>query len=329
MRNFWAIKEIRVAILVIGTLALVYIGLSYLRGRDVLSRPMQVKAEYVRINGLNTGDPVLLNGYQVGKVNETRMDPKTYRITALFDIERRIKLPNNTVAVIAAINLFGDKGIMLLPGDGKEMLRDGDLLQDSLEVALTDKLQSELAPVVENLNDAIANVNGVFTSLDAVLRDTLKFQRMTSEIGQVAHNFALASGYITSVVIKMDSTASSLRSMLANLEAQNEKIDRIMANTGVVTDSLAAASSDLKTGITNLKNTLAQLDAFLTQVNQGEGSLGKLANNDSLYTNLNNTAESLNRLLIDFREHPKRYVHFSVFGRKERTGKENKGNGSN
>lgn len=189
-------------------------------------------------------------------------------------------------------------------------------------MALTDKIQRELAPVVEHLNGAIDNVNNVFQSLDAVLKDTLKFQRMTADIGSMARNFATASKYVGNVVQTMDSAATSLRAMLANLEAQNENVTRIMANSAMVTDSLAAASSELKQGIANLESTLAQLDAFLTQVNEGKGTLGQLATNDSLYQNLDKTAASLNRLLVDFREHPKRYVHFSVFGRKEKATKE-------
>lgn len=321
MGKIWQIKEVRVALLVIGALVLVFTGLGYLKNRSLLSQPAVFSAVYDRGNGLNVGDPVLLNDFGVGIVRETRIDPVTYHITAFFEVDRAVKLPEGTVAMISSLSLLGDKGIRLLPGTGPGFLKGGTVLPDSLEEGVTDRLETELIPLKNNLNETIQYLSGVSRSLNAILRDTLKYQRISTDLATTLHNFADASGSFKTLAVKLDTTAAKLESLMANLEQQNARIDRMMAGAATVSDSLAAASGDLKAGIAQLRGGLAELNTLLTAVNDGQGSLGKLATDDSLYTHLSHTAASLDKLFIDLREHPKRYVHFSLFGRRDKADK--------
>lgn len=324
MFKFWQIKEVRVAILVIGALVLVYIGLSYLRGRSVVNRPMIFSSLYKDVDGLQKGSQVRLNGFAVGMVRELTIDPKTYLIRVSYEVDRTVKIPKDSYAMIASFDLLGTKGIKLLMGKSDKFAITDDMLQDSLEMALSAQLQAQLGPVKDNLNTTILSVNEMVSSLAAILRDTVKYQGMVSDLALITRNFGSASGDFKNISTKLDTASGSLKLTLAALERQSATLERIIANSGIVTDSLAAASADLKASITAAKGTITSLDALTSQLKSGNGSLGKLFYNDSLYTNLSNTTESLNKLFIDLQAHPKRYVHFSLFGKKDKADKEKK-----
>jgi phospholipid/cholesterol/gamma-HCH transport system substrate-binding protein len=225
-------------------------------------------------------------------------------------------LTDSTAAVLASSSVLGGKAISLKIGPGNRVLQDEDTLLASTEKNLSEMINEKITPITENVDTALVNLNVLIK----------KFQAM--------------SGNIDATLVNLRATSSTLNSTLA----QNQRAIQGIANN---LNTLSASMNDPQTGVRPLlgkfnsfADTLSQmqlaqtvertnrsidnLNKMLTQINQGQGSLGKLTKNDSLYNNLNQFAADLDALVVDLKANPKRYVSISVFGRKEKKPKEEK-----
>lgn len=310
-------KEIKVGVIVTLAIAGAIWGINYLKGRDLFSNSNTYYVVYSQINGLAKSNTITINGYKVGQVDKISFLPdNSGRILIELNVNSSTFVSKDATAIIASADLLGTKVVQLQLGESKIAAVDDDTLAGDLE----DGMMAQIEPVklkmqtlmtsvdslVNNLNSALnaqnrVNIDQSFSSLTATLKhlDRISFtldEMTTSENG------------------KIKTTLTSVNSMTANLANNNEKINKIINNLATLSDSLAAAN--LKSAIDNLNKNMSEFAVMLDKVNKGEGSLGKLMNDDKLYTNLNSSSAHLDSLLIDFKENPKRYVHFSVFGKK-------------
>jgi phospholipid/cholesterol/gamma-HCH transport system substrate-binding protein len=305
-------KEFKIGLFSIITIALLYIGFNFLKGIEFFSTSNQYYALYRNIDGLQVSNSVIINGLVVGRVSSiTFLQDRKNQILVELDINGNIVLGDSTRAILVSEGFLGGKAIELrIPQTITNPLDDGDTIKSEIAMGLIESLTEQTQPVADNVGILIRKFNNLMDSLlltEQVIRQTVINLNSTMETSSdiVANNQQRISnsiGNIESLTAKLDQSAGTLKVVLDK--------------TGVLMDSLNQL--ELSSAIDNLSQVSENLNAVLTGMQQGEGTMGKFLKDDSLYNNLTKTAEDLDKLLVDLRENPKRYVHFSVFGRKDR-----------
>jgi len=306
--------EVKIGVIVLSTIALVIWGINYLKGQNVLKRTDVYYAVYDDVAGLKMSGSVVLSGCKVGLVNSIGfMDSKLDKVIVGFYVNSEFKLPKNSIAQIYSSDLLGTKVIKIIPSDEKEYAQIGDTLLGNIDSDMMAKLQEQITPLVETSTNAILGIDTLVTSinqvLDPVTQQKLKEALISLESTTTSISRQLSPGG------NLDKTFNSLQAFTKMLDANKDKLSSAFANLESITDSVASAN--LTQTLDNINATFAQSQILLEKINKGEGSIGLLATNDSLYNNLVSASGNLAALLEDMNQHPKRYVHFSIFGKKD------------
>ncbi len=318
-------KEVKVGLVVVLAIAFLIYGVNYLRGIDLFKSSRDYYAMYQRVDGLVAASPVQYQGLKVGQVLSTELvevRPGMMRMVVAFRIDNKVlKLPKDTRARLVSADLFGTKAIDLVPGTSTELLKAGDTLNAEEQLSLQARVDAQIAPVMQKAENLMASLDTMINAISQVLgenADNLEksigsFKDITQNIKEftVKLNTLIdqESGKISSTLSKVDNLASSL-------SQQTGKIDRTLSNVSAISDTLAAA--DIGGAIRSAYAAVNNMNDLIAQINNGEGSLGKLIHTDSLHQALVRSGEELARLIENIREHPNRYMHISVFGRKEK-----------
>lgn len=304
-------KELKVGILSVVTIAMLYFGFNFLKGSDLFSSTNTYFVVYDNVDGLTSSNPVTLNGLSVGRVKSIKIQQdRNNQLLVAMEVRKDIILRKGTQAVLADGGLLGDKAIRLQISPTGTQLENGDTLQGFKEAGISALLQAKTLPVMDKADSLVRNLNVVtkgFTETGAILNQVLRNYDQTGTVLRSAleRNQKDLSTLITNL--------SKLSGSLVETEKQ---IGPLLAKAGTFADSLKA----LRLGQTvNRANQLVgQMEQLVAAVQTGQGTASKLINDDTLYNNLNYTMISLNQLLANLRENPKRYVNVSIFGKKDK-----------
>jgi phospholipid/cholesterol/gamma-HCH transport system substrate-binding protein len=305
-------REFKIGFVALVAIALAIWGINYLKGINIFSSTDRYYAIYGNVKGLVENAVVYLNGYKVGNVSHIEFDSdNAHRIVVEISLEKKVPLPRNTTILLRSGSLIsGTKDIDLVLGDATEYCVSGDTLNAAIQVELTDYID----PIRSKVESLVTSVDTLMLALsDLMDRETRKnLQGTIANLNHATASLRLSLQPSGSLNQSLD----NLSQITGNLKKSNEDISRMLNNFSAISDTLKQAQ--LKELITHAGETFAQTTAMFEMINRGEGSAGQFMVNDSLYTNLNNALASLDSLLIDLREHPKRYVHLSVFGKKDK-----------
>ncbi len=299
-------KEFKVGLLAIVAGSTLYIGFNFLKGIDLFSNTNKYYAFYENIDGLAVSNPVRLNGYDVGRVSDINIVQEQNNIVRVeFDIQKRLVVGQSTQAELTT-DLLGSKSVVLKMKDGDAPLESGGTIEGTVEQGLMETILDSTDPLkstIVKVNELLIGFSDSKLKLDSALVNFTKTaQKINRALDQNQRN-----------ILKITDDLSELTGILKD---EQDGVKPLLANVNTITDSLKVL--ELSRTVDNLNKTLSSLKSTMDKVNNGAGSMAKFMNDDSLYTNLNHTAEDLDKLLIDFRENPKRYVHFSLFGKKDK-----------
>lgn len=299
MKKFFT-REVKVALLVTTALIILYFGLNYLKGINLFNPINKYYAKYESVEGLVASSPVYVRGYKVGQVNSITYDfSNEIPFVIEFTTEKSLKLPKGTIAEMFDDGLMGGKAIRLVMSKNDEYISDGDTLSALKVAGLMDFLSGHFLPTlyktVADVDSTIVNIQQLIAS--AEIKNSLKS--------------------IESVTSDLSITSERLKNLM------DGKIPAVVANIDTISVDLKKVSSDLKDFeyaelLLKVDSTMANLRSLSNSLNDKDGSLGLLLRDQSLYNSLDSTVNSANLLLRDLKENPKRYVHFSLFGRKEK-----------
>jgi phospholipid/cholesterol/gamma-HCH transport system substrate-binding protein len=307
-------NEVKVGAVALLTI-LVFIWLfNYLKGKDFLKSTANYYCVYNEVGGLAESSPVEINGYKVGIVQSIDfIDATSGRLLVVFSVGKDFRLPKNTVAEIVPVSIIAGMKVQFVFGDGPGIYSFGDTIPGRLSPSLMTTLESELSPVKERIVSLLDVLDSTITSVNAIL--TPEFRK---ELNGTMSNLNSTSESIDNI---MGAGEKDLKAAIAGiskfsrmLSDNSDKISNTIGNLGSITDTLAAA--DIYSTVSKLRESLEQTAQLVENMNDGKGSAGKLMTDDSLYLNLSSSLESLNELLADMKANPKRYVHFSLFGKK-------------
>ena len=298
--------EIKTGILVLTGIILFIIGFSYLKSNDVFITDRIFYAVYDDVEGVSKGTPVTISGFNVGSVQDIEFYKNSSKLLLKFRVENEFNFSSESVAQIYETGLIGGKAVAVIPKYGNELARSGDTLQSDIAPGLTELVNDRLSPLQDKIESMVVSADSVLISLNAVLNTEAKL-----EIQSTIENFS-------STVADLKTSAGTLDEILDNNKNQ---INNIISNVNQTSNELAGLSgsfSDLSIVISNLSESSENIDKIISEISEGEGSLNKLVFDDALINSLDAASKNINLLIKDLRLNPKRYVHFSLFGKKNK-----------
>lgn len=301
-------REIKTAVLVLMSILLFIWGYNFLKGKNLFDNNNKLYVIYENVAGLAPSAPVTLNGLTIGKVNSITINPDGKLLVELH-ITTDFPISKSSIAEIYDSGLVGGRQIAIKPNLlDKNYTVSGDYLQASSKLGLTDALAQQLEPLQAKIQQLLENADVLFSNVNDIL-DTQTRQNLKNSIASLnttLSEFSVASKSINELLAE---NKSKLNSTLKN-------VDKVSGNFATISDSLAKAN--LGQTVKNLEKTLAKVDKIMSELEQGNGTMGKLIKDETMYTNFAKTSKELELLLQDLRLNPTRYVNVSLFGKKNK-----------
>ena len=295
-------KEIKIALVSILGIVVLFFGLQFLKGLSVFSSDNTMYVAFTDATGLAVSSPVYANGYRVGVVKALDYDYDPHgKIVAEIGLNKQMRVPVGSRAELASDLLGNIKINLVLSDDPLHMIAVGDTISGGMEVGIMSKV-SEMMPVIL---DIAPKLDSIMTSLNLLLADPA--------LRNTLHNVEGMTGNLNATSQELKNLSASLNRDVPTLM---NKTNGVLDNTQQLTHNLSQIDIEAMTAKVN--QTLANVEQMTQRLNSNEGSLGLLMRDKSLYNNLNATAASADSLLTDLKAHPKRYVHFSIFGKKDK-----------
>ena len=305
------VKVGAVALLTIVVFIWVY---NFLKGKDIFSSTAYYYSVFDQIGGLSESSPVEINGYRVGVVQTIDLlDETSGKLLVTFSVSKDFRLPVNSVAEIVPVSIIAGMKVQFLLGNGPGFYEYNDTIPGKLTASILTTIESEFGPIKQRISNLLDVIDSVIVSVDEVMNPDFR-----ANLNKTVANLSSTTGTIDDILgaeeKELKAALDNISKFSGMLADNSPKLDKTIGNLESVTDTLAAA--DLYGSVKNLRESLEETSLLLENLNKGKGSAGQMLTDDSLYINLSSSLKSLNVLLQDLRENPKRYVHFSVFGKK-------------
>jgi len=304
-------KELKIGLLVVVSIALLFFGVNYLKGINIFNPSNSFNIEFERIDGLATADAVTVKGFKVGQVRSISYDFTRHPAFVVeIMIDDDLKLPAGTQALLYDSDIMGTKAVEIKFPETQTgaFLKSGDVIPSSITVGMMGKAA-----------DLLPTVNSITLQMDSLLREMRllvndpSLKNSLSSMQRSMANLETAAGGVNKML------NNQMPQLLTNFETTATNFQQLSSNLSAI---------DFAQTFNSLNGTANNLQSLTGKMNSNEGTLGSLLNDKTLYNNMSNTMNSANRLLIDFKQNPKRYVHFSVFGKSDKKSSDNSSDNS-
>lgn len=301
-------KEIKTAIIVLIGIACFIFGFNFLKSTPIFNTDNEYHAVFNHSGGLQVGSAVTVNGVIMGAVTNIKIDEKTSKIIITFTCKDDFLFSKNSKAEIFS-SLLGNTGLQIVPAlDDAPKAKSGDYLTSSVQQGLMDAVSSQLGPTSANLNRTLVSADSVMVAVSSTL------DKKTQQ--DIKENLAT----LKATMYNLNQASQGLEKLIATNQSEVEKT---LKNAHQISDNFAKLSDTLVQAnigkmITDLQQTLENVNTLLSNIEKGKGTLGQLMTDQKLYDNLKTASSELGLLMEDVRRNPKRYIHISVFGRKNK-----------
>ena len=302
-------REIKTSLLVIFGIGFFYFGFNFLKGSSIFSKQKIVYAVYDEVEGLSIGADVNINGLSIGKITKIDFVPNSTKILVTMRIRADLNFSKSSSAILYEAGLIGGKAILIQTKfEQGKVIKSGDTLPSSTQPGFTELVNQQIAPLQQKLTSTLTSVDELFDGVSNVLNN------------QTQENLKTTLTELTRTVENINSISKKLDVLLSNnttaIDTTLKNLASTSSNLNQISDSLAMVN--IKSMLDEYDQVAQNLNQILEQVNRGEGTAGKLINDPKLYQNLDETLNALQTLINDLKENPKRYVHFSLFGKKNK-----------
>ena len=289
-------REVKTAFLAIIAILLLIFGYSFLKGKNLLDSSRTFHAVYNDVEGLSPSSAVTINGLKVGQVT----------LVVSFTVENDFEFSKNSTAQIYGGNIIGGKSLAILPDyEINQMAKSGDTLNSDIEEGIMELVNDRLTPLQDKVENTIVSADSLVTAINKILNDSTRYniQNTFKDLNATVASFKVTANALEGIVGrnsgKIDNTFTNLDEMTTNFNSFSDTLTKM--DIGKIT--------------ADLEKVVADFESVSDKLNNKEGTAGKLINDDAVYNNLDNATKQLEQLLQDVKLNPKRYVHFSVFGK--------------
>ncbi|MET2985253.1 MlaD family protein [Aureibaculum conchae] len=299
-------RELKTGIIAVLTIAVFIWGFNFIKGSNLFESGRNFYVEYENVQGLSVSAPVTINGLKVGVVNKIFFHPKKVGVLVVnFSLENDFKFTKNSIAEIYSPDFISGKSIKILPAfDGNNAV-SGDTLNGKIEMGILGAINDQIAPLQSKVTSFLTNTDTLLVGFNAI------FDQKTQG------NLREAIASLNTTLSTFKSASKSLNSMLA----ENGKVDSILTNATTASHNLVSLTdslnqSQIKQTVQRLQGTIDKFNGILATIEEGDGTIGKLLKDEGLYDNLEAASKEMEELLYELKVNPKRFVHFSLFGKK-------------
>lgn len=295
-------KEVKIAIVAICGLVILFFGMNFLKGLNLFSSANKYMISFKDISGLASSSPIYADGYKVGVVKNIIYDYNNTGGTMVeAEIDEKLRIPKGSSAEIVSDMLGNVKVNLLLANNPRERVMPGETIQGGIN----DGALGQMKNMIPTFMQILPKIDSIVTSVNLLLANPA--------IASSLQNVETVTGNLTVTTRRLNSLLASLESSVPGMVTRT---DSILHNANTLAKNLNQI--DVTGTVARVDETLDNVEKFTEQLNNNQGTLGLLMRDPSLYNNLNSTMRSADSLLIDLKAHPKRYVHFSLFGRKDK-----------
>ena len=302
-------REVKIGIFAVTMIVAAWAGIRFLQGLDILSRNAVYYASYDQVSGIQAASPIMLKGVKVGTVTDISLDPQhSDNVVLQFTINRQYRIPKDSEARIFSDGFMGGKAIEIVYGKSSEYLEKGDTLRSVRDRDLMDMAGSELEFFKQKISQVTADLSRTLDNLNLLMEDNAQ-----SINGTLRHLDAMSGDLADLLDTEKQNLASAVENLTAFSEMLGEnapRVDSMMGNLNRISTELADAGFARE-----LSETVGEMNLLLERIQEGDGTVGRLLNDPSLYESLNEASDNLASLLANLEQYPGRYVHFSLFGR--------------
>ncbi|MCK9627109.1 MAG: MlaD family protein [Bacteroidales bacterium] len=299
-------REQKIGLFTILIAASLYITINYLKGKDIFGTTHIYYTVYDSVDGLNSTGPVYIKGYKVGTVQEIEYQEKSEDFLVTMKIDSKYSISDSSVAQLYSSDLLGGKSIRIQIAKGGRLIVDRDTLRSGIEPGLIENISAQILPLKDQASELISNLNTTFVNVNEVLDPEAKrhlaqsiqnLDRTLQNIRNITSNLDKNGPEITSLISNLDNLSSSLKQSVVVL-------DKGLGNITEITDSLKSA---------DLAGTVKSLRDLLLEINNPQGSIGKLIKTDSLHNSIDVLVRDIDVLVKNIQDNPKKYIKISVF----------------
>lgn len=299
-------NETKIGIIVVIAIAVLYFGINFLKGINIFTPNTTLYVQYDRVDGIVKTSHVLINGYQVGHVSDIVFDyTKEAPITLELTVDRKLVVPKGTIAEVYETGMLGDKAIQLRLGKSSEICLKGDTIEGTITGGMLAQAMESLIPPIKEM---IPTIDSTIQALKKVI-ESEHVENILANADDAVKSLKDASRKLD---IMMD---SDIKPFMSNANSMVAKLDKVAADV---------SDADLKKTFAELDATVANIKMATAKLNSTDNTLGLLLNDRKLYNDVDSILINGNALVVDLKQNPKRYVHFSVFGSKEKKTDEQK-----
>lgn len=299
-------KELKIGVFVVVVLVASFFLINYLRGEDIMNKEIELVSKYDRVEGLVASAPVFIKGYKAGKVSEVVYEPEGDEFKVVCSVRKEFKIPQDSRMTIYAVDIMGGKGVRIDLGTSDELVSDGDYLQPAFEAGLMDGLAADLGPLLKKVGTTLDSLEVTVAGVNRVLS-----QKNTQSISNtLAH---------------LEKTMADVRNIAASVEGRSAELEAFISNLSELSDSFRGIASKVDTTVTgvnelmgtinssDIDGVVASLNVLLENINDPDGTVGKLLNDGSVYNSVDSLLNDVDALVKKIQENPKKYIKISIF----------------
>ena len=298
--------EIKTALLVLSGIFLFIVLINYLKSNDIFVSDRSFYAIYDDVEGVSTGTPVTISGFNVGSVQDIRFYGNNSELLLKFRVENDFEFSTNSIAQIYETGLIGGKALSIIPVEGKNLAVSGDTLQSDIAPGLTELVNDKLSPLQEKIESMVVSADSLLIAVNSVF-DTSTKENLTSSIENFSLTIESAKQSIDVLEKVIGGNENSLNSIINNMDESLKNFSELSENF-----------DELDLVIENLSKSSANINSITSEIKAGDGLVNKVVYDEGFVKSLDEISSNINLLLEDLRMNPKRYVHFSLFGKKNK-----------
>jgi phospholipid/cholesterol/gamma-HCH transport system substrate-binding protein len=299
--------EIKTALLVMSGIFLFIVMINYLKSNDIFVSDRSFFAIYEDVEGVSTGTPVTISGFNVGSVQDISFYGDDAKLLLKFRVENDFEFSSNSIAQIYETGLIGGKALAIIPVNGKNLAISGDTLQSDIAPGLTELVNDKLSPLQEKIESMVVSADSLLIAVNSVFDIETK-QNLTSSIENFSATIQSAKKSVVVLEEVLGNNENRLNSIILNADQSFKNLSNLSENF-----------DELDLVIENLSKSSTNINSITSEIKTGNGLVNKVVYDEMFVESLDQISSNINLLLEDLRMNPKRYVHFSLFGKKNKT----------
>ena len=299
--------EIKTALLVMSGIFLFIVMINYLKSNDIFVSDRSFFAIYDDVEGVSTGTPVTISGFNVGSVQDISFYGDDAKLLLKFRVENDFEFSSNSIAQIYETGLIGGKALAIIPVNGKNLAISGDTLQSDIAPGLTELVNDKLSPLQEKIESMVVSADSLLIAVNSVFDIETK-QSITSSIENFSATIQSAKKSVDVLEEVLGNNENRLNSIIVNADQSLKNFSNLSENF-----------DELDLVIENLSKSSTNINSITSEIKSGNGLVNKVVYDEVFVESLDQISSNINLLLEDLRMNPKRYVHFSLFGKKNKT----------